>query len=156
MSQATPLISAVKRPASTCHVRMTPRPTGPLNVPPNARKATAPNLRLSNTPVARPPASAPTSCPPALLAQLPPEAVVRQLQPSDQLTPLPRVARRDLRRQVSSIPGMCFVAAANQTAATGASASASATGSSGNGADALHVGKVGLGFLGLVIAGLAL
>ncbi|KAG9776769.1 hypothetical protein ABEF93_002334 [Exophiala dermatitidis] len=44
----------------------------------------------------------------------------------------------------------------SSASATGASASASATGSSGNGADALHVGKVGLGFLGLVIAGLAL
>lgn len=42
------------------------------------------------------------------------------------------------------------------SATAGASASASATGSSGNGADNLHVGSVGLGFLALVMAGLAL
>ncbi|EXJ60941.1 hypothetical protein A1O7_05094 [Cladophialophora yegresii CBS 114405] len=39
---------------------------------------------------------------------------------------------------------------------TGASSTASATGESGNGADSLHVGRVGLGFLALVVAGMAL
>ncbi|OAL37904.1 hypothetical protein AYO20_02737 [Fonsecaea nubica] len=46
--------------------------------------------------------------------------------------------------------------ATGSSSATGASASASETGSSGNGANNLHVGSVGLGFLGLVMAGLAL
>ncbi|OCT45671.1 hypothetical protein CLCR_01707 [Cladophialophora carrionii] len=39
---------------------------------------------------------------------------------------------------------------------TGASTTATATGDSGNGADSLHVGSVGLGFLALVVAGMAL
>ncbi|KAJ9604777.1 hypothetical protein H2200_010892 [Cladophialophora chaetospira] len=42
------------------------------------------------------------------------------------------------------------------SSATGASASASATGDSGNGADSLHLGRVGFGFLALVMAGMAL
>lgn len=40
-------------------------------------------------------------------------------------------------------------------AATSTSGSSSAT-ATGNGADSLHVGAVGLGFLSLVVAGLAL
>lgn len=42
------------------------------------------------------------------------------------------------------------------SSATGAAASASSTGNSGNRAESLHIGSVGLGFLALVMAGMAL
>ncbi|KIW68154.1 hypothetical protein PV04_04120 [Phialophora macrospora] len=42
------------------------------------------------------------------------------------------------------------------SSSTGPSSTATAAGDSGNGADSLHIGSVGLGFLALVVAGMAL
>lgn len=152
--------SAARRNVSTYLALAKTRPTRQPNAKPNAHKETGPLPRQMPTPSARPHVSIHTSSRLPLHQRPPARVAVAPRPPLEEVLPALRaqdpVSSSDEQRHFvwNFFTDTCYLPGGSSASNTASSASASST--SGNGANDLRVGTIGLGFLGLVMAGLAL